>query len=48
MRLDLLAVLFVGSNVLFVRGLARGLGIPGRVHSPTITLVNEYGGGRLK
>ena len=32
----------------FVRGLARGLGIAGRVHSPTFTLVNEYGGGRLK
>jgi len=32
----------------FVRGVARGLGIAGRVHSPTFTLVNEYGGGRLK
>ncbi len=32
----------------FVRGLARGLEIPGRVHSPTFTLVNEYAGGRLK
>ncbi|HEV2691503.1 MAG TPA: tRNA (adenosine(37)-N6)-threonylcarbamoyltransferase complex ATPase subunit type 1 TsaE [Verrucomicrobiae bacterium] len=32
----------------FVRGLARGLGIVARVHSPTFTLVNEYGGGRLK
>src|SRR5271156_4155053 len=32
----------------WVRGLARGLGIPARVHSPTFTLVNEYGGGRLK
>jgi tRNA threonylcarbamoyladenosine biosynthesis protein TsaE len=31
----------------FVRGLARGLGIAGRVHSPTFTLVNEYAGGRL-
>src|SRR5271156_3342759 len=32
----------------WVRGLARGLEIPARVHSPTFTLVNEYGGGRLK
>ena len=32
----------------FVKGLARGLGIPARVHSPTFTLVNEYGGGRLR
>lgn len=31
-----------------VRGLARGLGCTARVHSPTFTLVNEYGGGRLK
>lgn len=30
-----------------VKGLARGLGITERVHSPTFTLVNEYGGGRL-
>jgi tRNA threonylcarbamoyladenosine biosynthesis protein TsaE len=32
----------------FVKGLARGLGIAARVHSPTFTLVNEYDGGRLK
>ena len=31
-----------------VRGIARGLGGTTRVHSPTFTLVNEYGGGRLK
>jgi tRNA threonylcarbamoyladenosine biosynthesis protein TsaE len=32
----------------FVKGLARGLGVSGRVHSPTYTLVHEYGGGRLR
>ncbi len=32
----------------FVRGVARGLEVSSRVHSPTFTLVNEYGGGRLK
>src|SRR5580658_285523 len=32
----------------FVKGLARGLEISARIHSPTFTLVNEYGGGRLK
>jgi tRNA threonylcarbamoyladenosine biosynthesis protein TsaE len=32
----------------FVKGLARGLGISARVHSPTFTLINEHGGGRLK
>jgi tRNA threonylcarbamoyladenosine biosynthesis protein TsaE len=31
----------------FIRGLARGLGYPGRVTSPTFTIVNEYEGGRL-
>jgi len=31
----------------FTRGLARGLGVPGRVTSPTFTIVNEYTGGRL-
>lgn len=30
-----------------VKGLARGLGISARVHSPTFTLVNVYSGGRL-
>lgn len=28
----------------FVRGLARGLGVPDRVTSPTFTIVNEYFG----
>jgi tRNA threonylcarbamoyladenosine biosynthesis protein TsaE len=32
----------------FVKGLARGLGVSVRVHSPTFTLVAEYGSGRLK
>ncbi len=32
----------------FVKGLARALGVSARVHSPTFTLVAEYGGGRLK
>lgn len=31
----------------FVKGLARGLGISARVHSPTFTLVAEYENGRL-
>ncbi len=30
-----------------VKGIARGLGAPARVHSPTFALLNEYGGGRL-
>ncbi len=30
-----------------VKGLARGLGVTHRVHSPTFTLVNIYEGGRL-
>jgi tRNA threonylcarbamoyladenosine biosynthesis protein TsaE len=29
-----------------VKGLARGLGSPARVHSPTFALLNEYDGGR--
>jgi tRNA threonylcarbamoyladenosine biosynthesis protein TsaE len=32
----------------FVKGLARGLGVSARVHSPTFALVAEYDGGRLK
>ena len=35
-------------KTVFVKGLARGLGIPGDVTSPTFTLVNEYDGGRLR
>lgn len=31
-----------------VKGIARGLDVTARVHSPTFTLVNEYGGGRLR
>ena len=31
----------------FVKGLARGLGVRDRVHSPTFTLLNIYAGGRL-
>ena len=31
----------------FTRGLARGLGVGGRVTSPTFTIVNEYEGGGL-
>src|SRR6266851_10264489 len=31
-----------------VKGLARGLGIMARVHSPTFALVNVYPGGRLQ
>ncbi len=30
-----------------VKGIARGLGVTARVHSPTFALVNEYAGGRL-
>ena len=30
----------------FVRGMARGMGIPARVSSPTFTIVNEYLGER--
>ena len=31
----------------FVKGLARGLGVAERVHSPTFTLLNEYISGRV-
>ena len=31
----------------FVRGLVRALGSPARVHSPTFSLMNRYGGGRM-
>lgn len=34
-------------KTVFVKGLAEGLGIAERVHSPTFSLVNEYVGGRL-
>jgi tRNA threonylcarbamoyladenosine biosynthesis protein TsaE len=30
-----------------VKGIARGLGVMDRVHSPTFALVNTYGGGRF-
>ena len=30
-----------------VKGVARGLGITDKVHSPTYNLLNEYGGGRF-
>ncbi len=44
-------IAFTGSlgagKTAFTRGLARGLGIPMRVTSPTYTIVNEYTGGRL-
>lgn len=30
-----------------VKGIARGLGVTSRIHSPTFTLVNQYSGGRL-
>ena len=32
----------------WVKGLAHGIGVAGRVHSPTFALINEYGGGRLR
>ena len=44
--LALHGVLGAGKTQL-VKGLARGLGFPGEVTSPTFTLVHEYRGGRL-
>ena len=45
--LGLIGDLGAGKTCL-VRGLARGLGIdPALVHSPSFTIVNTYGGGRL-
>ncbi len=34
-------------KTLLAGGLARGLGVTGRVPSPTFALIHEYGGGRL-
>jgi tRNA threonylcarbamoyladenosine biosynthesis protein TsaE len=34
-------------KTILAAGLARGLGVSGRVQSPTFALVNEYRGGRL-
>jgi len=34
-------------KTLLVKGLARGLGSPALVHSPTFALLNQYEGGRL-
>ena len=31
-----------------VKGIARGLGSPDRVHSPTFAILNEYRGGRFR
>lgn len=44
--IGLTGVLGAGKTQL-VKGLARGLGCPGRVHSPTFLLVQKYPGGRL-
>ena len=50
-RLDAAGQLVMPGNICahthFYGAFARGLGIPGRVHSPTFTLVNVYRGGRL-
>jgi tRNA threonylcarbamoyladenosine biosynthesis protein TsaE len=32
----------------FVKGVARGLGVTGRVQSPSFALIHVYGGGRLE
>ena len=44
--IDLTGDLGAGKTQL-VKGIARGLNVPVRVHSPTFTIVNEYLGGRL-
>ncbi|HSX36746.1 MAG TPA: tRNA (adenosine(37)-N6)-threonylcarbamoyltransferase complex ATPase subunit type 1 TsaE [Patescibacteria group bacterium] len=36
-----------GGKTTFVRGLARGLGSPDKVHSPSFTISNEYRAGAL-
>lgn len=44
--IGLVGDLGVGKTQL-VKGLAHGLGVSARVHSPTFGLINEYGGGRF-
>ena len=34
-------------KTVFAQGVAKGLGVPGIVNSPTFVLVNEYGAGRV-
>lgn len=34
-------------KTVFAQGVAKGLGVPGIVNSPTFVLVNEYGSGRV-
>jgi len=36
-----------GGKTELVKGIARGLGVVDRVHSPTYALIHEYNGGRL-
>ena len=45
-------VIYVGGDLgagktQLAKGIARGLGFAGRVHSPTFALINHYEGGRL-